>query len=311
MTDIAVTARSFRHAPGRHHEMLAELGFRARYPESDGPLAAAELGEVLSGCAGAIVGLDQVDADVLALPGLRIIVRFGSGTDNVDLEAARRLGVLVAATPGANAVSVAELALSLMLGLARQVTVMDRMVRSGSWQRPVAMELQGRRLGIVGAGSVGLEVARRARCLGMDVVAYDSREVAASGLTMVPFGELLDSADVISIHCPLTEQTAGLFSAQVLRRMKPGALLVNTARGGIVDEAALAEVLTDGHLAGAALDCFATEPLTASRLMDIGNVILTPHAGAATREAAERAGLIAVGEIARALSGQDLEHRVS
>jgi phosphoglycerate dehydrogenase-like enzyme len=311
MTDIAVTARSFRRAPGRHHEMLAELGFAARYPESDAPLPAAALRALVSGCAGAIVGLDEVGADVLAVAGLRVIVRFGSGTDNVDLAAARRLGVQVAATPGANAVSVAELTLSLMLGLARQVTVMDRTVRSGSWQRPLGRELQGRRLGIVGAGSVGLEVARRARCLGMEIVAYDPRVAAAPGLTMVPFGELLGTADVISIHCPLTEQTAGLFGPPELRRMKPGAFLVNTARGGIVDEAALARVLADGHLAGAALDCFASEPLTASPLLDIGNVILTPHAGGATLEAAERAGLIAVGEIARALSGRDLQHRVS
>jgi phosphoglycerate dehydrogenase-like enzyme len=310
MTDIAVTARAFRHSAGRHQEMLAELGFGARYPETNAPLAAAQLCELVAGCPAAIVGLDEVDARVLAVEGLRVIVRFGSGTDNVDLAAARRLGVLVAATPGANAVSVAELTLSLMLALARKVTVLDRAVRSGSWKRPLGIELQGRRLGIVGTGSVGLEVARRARCLGMEVVGYDPRAMAVTDVSMVPFDELVDSADVVSIHCPLNNQTAGLFGAQVLRRMKQGAFLINTARGGIVDETALARVLTDGHLAGAALDCFAAEPLTASPLLDMENVVLTPHVGATTHEAAERAGLMAVEEIARALSGQGLRHRV-
>lgn len=309
MTIVAVTPRGFRQTTGLHQALLEEYGLEARYPTYDRPLTADELAELVAGCSAAIVGLDEVGPAVLATETLRAVVRFGTGVDNVDLEAAKRHDVIVANTPGANALSVAELTLALMFSVARRITVHDRAVREGVWRRVAGFELTGRRLGIVGLGAVGREVARRAECLGMDVVAFD---VFASSpeVRLVGFEELVATSDVVSIHCPLTDDTAGLFGESTLRAMKPGSVLINTARGGIVDEPALAAVLRDGHLGGAALDSFAREPLGDSELVGLDNVVLTPHCGGTTREAVERTGVVAVQEVVRALSGQPLLHRV-
>ncbi|MFJ5560771.1 phosphoglycerate dehydrogenase [Streptomyces sp. NPDC093250] len=310
MTAVAVTPRGFRQTAGRHQAMLAEHGLTPRYPSVDRPLTGDELAELVAGCSAAILGLDEVGPQVLETDTLRVVVRFGTGVDNVDLEAARRHGVLVANTPGTNSVSVAELAVALMFAVARRVPALDRAVREGSWRRVAGVELAGRRLGVVGLGAVGREVARRAEALGMEVVAFDP--VASAGpVRLVSFGELLATADVVSVHCPLTEATSGLFDERALRAMKPGGIVINTARGGIIDENALAAALRDGHLAGAGLDCFAKEPLLDSELAALDNVVLTPHCGATTREAVERAGTTAVQEVLRALAGEPLQHRVA
>ncbi|WP_169950454.1 phosphoglycerate dehydrogenase [Microbispora sp. H11081] len=310
MTTIAVTPRGFRQTAGRHQALLAEHGLTPRYPAVDRPLTGDELAELVTGCSAAIVGLDEVGPAVLATDTLRAVVRFGSGVDNVDLDAARRHGVLVARTPGANAVSVAELTIALIFAVARRVTSLDRSVRHGSWRRVPGFELAGRRLGIVGLGVVGREVASRAAALGLEVVAFDPVASEAQ-VPLVEFDELLTTSDIISIHCPLTDSTADMFGEAALRAMRPGSVLVNTARGGIVDEAALAAVLREGHLSGAALDCFAREPLSDSELIGLDNIILTPHCAGTTQEAVERAGVTAVQEVLRALAGEPLHHRVA
>lgn len=310
MTIVAVTPRGFRQTEGLHQKLLAEHGLDTRYPTVDRPLTGDELAQLLEGCSAAILGLDEVGPQALAVDTLRVVVRFGTGMDNVDLDAARKHNVLVANTPGANSVSVAELAIALMFAVARQVPALDRAVRQGSWRRVPGVELAGRRLGIVGLGVVGREVAHRATALGMDVVAFDPVATHAP-VPLVGFDDLLASSDVVSIHCPLTEATAGLFGESALRSMKPGSIVVNTARGGIIDESALADVLREGHLAGAGLDCFAHEPLVDSPLLGLDSVVLTPHCGAATREAVQRAGVTAVQEVLRALSGEPLLHRVA
>lgn len=305
MTAVAITPRGFRSNPGRHQDMLAEHGLTPRYPAVDRPLTADELAQLVIGCRAAIVGLDPVSEQVLATPGLEIVVRFGAGTDTVDLNAARRFGVRVATTPGANATSVAELAIGLMLVAVRQILRMDRTVRGGSWARQTGFELSGRCLGLVGAGRIGREVAARARSLGMHVIAFDPA-LSDSELPLVSFADLLRQADVISIHAPLTDATSNLFDAGALAAMRPGSVLINTARGGIVDEAALALALREGPLSAAALDCFAQEPTTNSELFALDNVVLTPHCGATTVQAVERAGVTAVQEVLRALDGRPL-----
>ena len=234
-----------RQTSGRHHDLLAEHGFEVRYPAVDRPLRSDELAELISGCSSAILGLDEVDATVLATDGLRVIVRYGTGMDNVDMAAARRYGVLVANTPGANSVSVAELAIALMFAVARRIPVLDRSARDGSWRRMAGIELAGGRLGLVGIGAVGREVAMRAQALGMDVVAFDPM-AASAPVPLVAFDDLLATSDVVSLHCPLTEDTAGLFDAEALGAMKPGSILVNTSRGGLVDEVALAAAVSAG-----------------------------------------------------------------
>jgi D-3-phosphoglycerate dehydrogenase len=296
MSAVAVTARSFRQVPGEHQELLRAAGLPVRFAEADRPLDEEELVELVRGCWGLIVGVDPVTAAVLDAGPLRVVVRFGSGTDNVDLEAARRRGVRVAATPGANARSVAELAIGLLLALARHLVVHDREVRSGGWSRHIGIELAGRRLGVVGYGAVGRQVAGLAGALGMEVVATDPM-VREADVPLVDLATLLASSDAVTLHAPLADATRGMIGAAELDRMRPQALLINTSRGGLVDERALAEALATGRIRGAAFDTFEREPPAGSRLLELSNFVASPHAGGATVEAVTRAGVIAVREL--------------
>lgn len=310
MPEVAVTPRGFRQTEGAHRELMNERGLVPRYPSVNRPLEAAELRVLLDGCRAAILGLDQVDESVLSLPELELVVRFGSGVDNVDLRAAAEHGVRVANTPGANAPSVAELAVGLMFALGRRLTQMDRATRQGSWVRPTGFELGGRRLGLVGLGAVGSLVAAKAEAIGMDVVAYDP--VAPPGnVRRVGLAELLETSQVVSVHCPLTPQTEGLIGDDELRSMPAGAVMVNTARERIVNEAALLRVLQDGHLAGAALDCLDEGSPEAESLAQLEQVVLTPHAGASTTDAIVRTGVAAVEEVLRHFDNRPLRHPVT
>jgi phosphoglycerate dehydrogenase-like enzyme len=296
LSAVAVTARSFRQVPGEHQELLRASGVPVRFAEADHPLDEEELVELVQGCWGLIVGVDPVTAAVLDAGPLRVVVRFGSGTDNVDLEAAGRRGVRVAATPGANARSVAELTIGLLLALARHLVSHDREIRSGSWSRHTGIELAGRRLGVVGYGAVGRQVAGIAGALGMEVVATDPAAGEAD-VPLVDLETLLASSDAVTLHVPLADGTRGMIGAAQLDRMRPQALLVNTSRGALVDERALAQALAAGRLGGAAFDTFEREPPEASPLLAIDSFIASPHAGAATVEAARRTGVAAVREL--------------
>ena len=300
MTAVAITPRSFRQTPGEHLDRLRTSRVEPRFPSQDRPLAEDEMVELVRGCEGLIVGLDPVTAPVLEAGPLRVVVKYGSGLDNIDLDAARALGVDVRSTPGANARSVAELTIALLLALARHVVVHDGLVRGGSWSRRTGIELEGRRLGLVGYGAIGREVARIARCLGMEVVAHDPL-LSDADVELLALDDLLATCDAVSLHVPLDERTRGMIGRAELARMRSGALLVNTARGGLVDEEALAHALRDGHLGGAALDAFAREPPGESPLLELENVVLSPHAGAATVEGARRASLQALELILDAL----------
>ena len=293
MTAVAVTPRSFREVPGEHLEALRRSGLEARFPQVPRPLREPEMIELVRGCWGLIVGVDPVTAAVMDAGPLRVVVKYGSGLDNVDLDAARVRGVRVTGTPGANTRSVAELTIALLLAVARHVVAHDREVRGGGWSRRMGWELAGRRLGVIGYGSVGREVAQLAAALGMEVVAHDPL-VREAPVPLVPLDELLSTSDAVSLHVPLTEETAAMIGRRELGLMRAGAVLVNTSRGGVVDEAALAEALRDGRLAGAAFDCFDREPPGGSPLLEIDTFLASPHAGATTEEAARRAGVAAV-----------------
>jgi phosphoglycerate dehydrogenase-like enzyme len=259
LSAVAVTARSFRQVPGEHQELLRASGLPVRFAEEDRPLEEEELVELVRDCWGLIVGVDPVTAAVLDAGPLRVVVRFGSGTDNVDLEAAGRRGVRVAATPGTNARSVAELTIGLLLALARHLVLHDREIRSGSWSRHTGIELAGRRLGVVGYGAVGRQVAGIAGALGMEVVATDPA-VRDADVPLVALDTLLASSDAVTLHVPLADDTRSMIGATQLERMRPQALLVNTSRGGLVDERALAQALAAGRLGGAAFDTFERKP---------------------------------------------------
>ena len=253
-----------------------------------------------------------------AAPELRVVGRAGVGVDNIDLDAATERGVAVLNAPAGNTVSAAELTLALILAMVRGVAAADASVRAGEWARSrfSGVELRGRTLGLIGAGRIGGEVAKRCRAFGMSVVAHDpyltDERAAEIQVERASLDEVLSRADVLSLHVPLTDATRGMIDDAAFGRMKEGAFLVNVARGGVVDEAALAAALRDGRLAAAALDVFTNEPLEAdSPLREAPNIVLTPHLGASTAEAQElvateiaeavRAAL-ADGDLARALN---------
>ena len=232
-----------------------------------------------------------------AAPNLKVVGRAGIGTDNVDKEAASRRGVIVMNTPYGNMITTAEHAIALMFAVARQIPEANASTHAGKWEKSrfMGVELTGKTLGVIGAGNIGGIVCQKAVGLGMKVVAYDpflSEERAARlGVEKVELDTLLARADVITLHVPLTDQTRNILSAENIAKTKPGVRIVNCARGGLVDEAALAEALASGHVAGAAFDVFAEEPVTASPLFNLPNVVVTPHLGAATTEAQENVAL--------------------
>lgn len=277
--------------------------------------------EALASAHGLIVrSATKVRDDLLACaPVLRVIGRAGVGVDNIDLEAATERGIAVMNAPAGNTVSAAELTLALILAAVRRVPAADASMRRGAWARSSfkGVELRGRTLGLVGAGRIGGEVASRCRAFGMKVVAHDPYLSAARAeeLKIEQTDDLdlvLERADVLSLHVPLTEATRGMIDADALARMKQGAYLVNVARGGVVDEAALAEALSSGRLAGAALDVFEHEPLEDdSPLRAAPNVVLTPHLGASTSEAQELVASEIAGAVRAALADGDLSRALN
>ena len=229
---------------------------------------------------------------------LRVVGRAGVGVDNIDLDAATRRGVLVMSTPGGNAVSVAEHTFALLLAIARNVPRLDAAIRAGRWEKASAagVELRGKTLGLIGLGRIGSEVARRAHGFEMRVLAYDpyiSEQAAQeANVELAPLADLLAQSDFVSLHTALSAATEKLINARTLAQMKRGARLVNAARGELVDEAALADALRSGHLAGAALDVFAVEPPRDSPLIGLPNLIATPHVAGSTEEAQEEVGTL-------------------
>ena len=240
----------------------------------------------------------QVDADVFAAgERLRVVGRAGIGVDNIDLQSATERGVVVLNTPDANARTTAELTLAHILGVSRHLTRADASVRRGEWTRSafVGSELVGKTVGVIGFGTIGRIVASLCRSIGMEVVAFDpfvtERAFQKVGVESQPLEELLERADYVTLHCPLNAKTRGLMDAERIARMKPGARLINCARGGLVDETALYEALQSGQLAGASLDVYEEEPPADSPLFELPNVTLTPHLGASTEEAQVAVGL--------------------
>lgn len=253
-----------------------------------------EFADALGAAAGLIVrSATRVTADMMdSAPHLEVIARAGVGIDNIDLDAASQRGIAVLNAPGGNTNAAAELTVALILALARNVASGDRSIREGRWDRSKlqGVELRGRTLGLIGAGRIGGEVAKRCRAFGMEVIAYDPllTETRANelGLAMVELDEVIEHADVISLHVPLTDETRGMIDVEVMTRMKPGAFIINASRGGVIDEEALVKALEEGLIGGAALDVYASEPLAAdSPLLKAPNLVLTPHLGAATKEA--------------------------
>jgi D-3-phosphoglycerate dehydrogenase len=310
---IIATARSFCNSDGPHHALLRENDCEVERRAGEHPLRAEALREVIGGYDGAILGLDICDTSVIERADrLRVISRYGAGVDQVDLEAASRRGIAVTNTPGANKLAVAELAIGLMFALARSIPLVANAARVGTWKRMAGWELTGKTLGVVGFGEIGREVGARAQALGMRVLAYDpfwKGEMA--GIQPVDLPTLLREADIITLHCALTPETRNLFNADRIAQMRGGAYLINTARGDLVDEAALYEALHVGHLAGAAADVFREDPPMHSPLLTLDNFIATPHIGATTRESVQRMSLMAAQNVVAVLRGEPCPYIVN
>ena len=253
----------------------------------------------------------KVDAEALAAAKrLQVVARAGVGLDNVDVKAATQSGVMVVNAPTSNIVSAAELAIGLLLAAARQISPAHASLRNGEWKRSkfTGIELYEKTVGIVGLGRIGVLVAQRLAAFGMNVVAYDpyvqAGRAAQMGVRLVDLDTLLRESDFLSVHLPKTPETVGLIGTDELAKVKPTLVLVNAARGGIVDEGALYAALKEGRIAAAGVDVYAKEPCTDSPLFELDNVVATPHLGASTDEAQEKAGIAVAKSVRLALSGE-------
>jgi D-3-phosphoglycerate dehydrogenase len=253
----------------------------------------------------------KMDAEAIAAAkGLRVIARAGVGLDNVEIPAATAAGVMVVNAPTSNIVSAAELAIALLLASARHISPAHAALRAGKWARSkyTGAELFEKTLGVVGFGRIGQLVAHRMQAFGMNVVAYDPylqpARAAQLGVELVELDELLKRSDFITIHLPKTKETANLIGVEALKKVKPAVRIINAARGGVLDEAALYTAITEGRVAGAGLDVFSTEPCTDSPLFSLDQVVATPHLGASTDEAQERAGIAVAVSVRKALAGE-------
>ncbi|MDR0526182.1 MAG: phosphoglycerate dehydrogenase [Spirochaetaceae bacterium] len=287
---VIITARSFAQADAEPLNMLQNEGF-----DLERVTDMRELPQRIGEADGIIAGLEAYGKELFSIaPRLKIISRYGVGCDAIDLAAAKDAGVVVTVTPGANSDSVADLAVTLLLSAARQVPRMDASIRAGKQERPLGVEMWRKVIGVIGTGRIGKGVIERLRGFQMQVLMFDIYQDNAfareHNARYVPLDVLYRESDFITIHSPLTEETRSMIGKNEFAKMKKTAVIVNTARGGIIDEAALAAALAAGSIGAAALDATITEPPYGSPLCALPNCILTPHAGAATYEASLNMG---------------------
>ena len=315
---VLVRAKLKFHDPCPVLTFFEEANCEVAYLPGSAPWPEEETREQLAGIDGILAGGDYGNPFTLEKADrLKVIARSGVGYDRIDLDLCSERGIVVTNTPGAMADAVADEALALMLALIRRVFEGDRQVKAGAYAVTVAEDLAAMTLGLVGCGRIGAEVVRRAAAFKMRILVYDpwveATAIEALGATQVSLDEVLAQADVISLHTPLSSANEGMVNADFLGRMKAGSYLLNTARGPLVDEAALIEALKNGPVAGAALDCQATEPPTgiSLELVRLENVIAMPHAASNTVTARERMALWAAQSIVDCLEGRVPEHVVN
>ncbi len=314
---LLVTPTSYGKNDLRLKTELEALVGEVIYNPTGKPLASAEVERLLPGIDGYIAGLDGIDANALrAADRLKVISRYGVGIDNVDMDAARGRGIIVTNTPGANSVSVAELALGLILALARQIPEAVEAVHQGKWPRYAGISTEGKTIGILGLGAIGKQLTRRLAGFDCTILAFDPYADAAFArdhhVELTSMEDVIRRSDFISLHLPLLPETRGLVDATFLGQMKPGSFLVNTSRGEVVDESALLEALQNGHLRGAGLDAFTQEPPDPHNpLLSLPQVIATPHLGAQTDGATSNMGWFAMRDCLAVLKSEEPKYRVA
>jgi D-3-phosphoglycerate dehydrogenase len=313
---LLVTPTSYGKNDQRLKAELESQVAEVIYNPTGKPLSSAEVNHLLPGVDGYIAGLDTIDRNALAnADRLKVIARYGVGVDAVDLDACREKGIIVTNTPGANSASVAELTLALILALARQIPEAVSATRQGRFPRLAGISLVGKTIGLLGLGAIGRQVACRLSGFDCSILAYDPQPDMVFAhqheIQVVPMAELLGYSDFVSLHLPLLPETRLMVDDQFLSQMKPGAYLINTARGELMDEAALLRALLSGRLSGAALDVFEKEPPDPDHpLLKLSQVIAIPHLGAQTDGAINAMGWMAFHDCLAVLRGEGPKYRV-
>lgn len=311
---ILITPKSFRNYRHKAYPLLDEKGYRIIENNFGRTMSEEEITELArDGVVGIIIGVDPLPGTVLEqLRDLKAISKYGVGMDNIDLERAAGLGIKVKNAVGTNSVSVAELAIALIFTMARKIPHHTAEVKNGGWNRSIGFELTGKKLGLVGCGQIGREVAKRARGLEMEVSVYDPYFRDESFLAKYHISridsidELLSGSDIVSLHLPAVPETKKMINTRTLGLMKPNAILINTSRGELVDEDALYEALASGRIAGAAQDVFSSEPPEKDeKLLKLDNFLLTPHLGAFTGEAVEKMALVSTKNLLKMLGHKE------
>ena len=303
---VLVTPRSFGKTDPGLFDRLKDAGLEVVRNETGGILDEAAMKAMLAPCEGVILGVDPMNAAVLACaPKLRAIAKYGVGLDNIDLAACEARGIKVSRTVGANSDAVADYAFALMLGVARRVAFIDRRCRERDWSKITSIDVYGKTLGIIGLGAIGRRVARRARGFDMRVLASDSvwdEDFAVThGIERADADRICRECDFITLHCLLNDETRNIINERRLASMKPTAVLINTARGGLIDEAALLAALKAGSIWGAGLDVFAHEPPEEQDWYILNNVIMGSHCSSSTAGAVNLMGTMAVDNLLRDL----------
>lgn len=305
---VVVTYPGFDDGDARTAGLLRTAGHEVVVSPRTADRTAEQVRRVMAGAIAGIVSTDPFDASVLAAsPHLRVLARVGIGLDSIDVAAATRAGVAVTTTPGVNTAAVADHTLALILACCRRLVQNDHSIRAGAWDRGgslLGVELTGATVGVVGLGATGLAVTRRLAGFAVRVLASELRPPPTADVTLVPLDELLATAAVVTMHVPLTPATRHLIGARELALMRPGAILVNTSRGGVIDEDALVAALRDGHLGGAGLDVFDREPPAGSPLLVLPNVIVTPHVAGISVRAQDAMLAMAVDSVLDVLAGR-------
>lgn len=305
---ILITPRSLCHKKNDIVEMLSD--YEVLMNDTGRPFDENELNKLIQDVDGIIVGVDKITREILAnAKKLKVITKYGVGLDNIDIEYAKKLGIKITYTPGANKESVADLVFTMILELSRQLFKMDKIVRDNRWDKVIGKEVYRKTIGIIGTGNIGKSVAKRATGFDMRILGYDvfpdyefAKEI---GMEYVDFETLLKNSDYITLHIPFTENMHHFIDREELEMIKTTAYIINTSRGELINEEALYEALKQKRLAGAALDVFEIEPPYNSKLIKLENVILSPHCGASTEDAIKRMNMMAVEGLKSILEGRE------
>lgn len=313
---ILITPRSFASISDKAIKMLTARGYEIQRNNTDRPYQKEEMLNLIRDIDGIIIGIDELSTEIIERADkLKVISKYGTGLDNIDINIATKKKIIVTNTPQANVEAVADLVFGLILSLARRVPEADQKTKSGKWEKIIGKSVWEKTLGIIGLGKIGRQVVKRAQGFKMNILVYDlikdEKFAQNYSIKYVNLEELLQKSDYITIHIPLNDTTRGMISYKELGKIKKEAFLINTSRGGIVDEQALYKALRNNQLKGAALDVYSNEPPVESPLKELDNVIMTPHIGAYTEEAIENMGIQAAQNLIDVLEGRESQNRVN